>query len=237
MHPGSGDRVFDVAADADLRHLTLLGGSQVGRAGSSGPRAGAVAIRRSTLFGGRADDGGAVAVGDGATVSIDRSWISANRATDRGGGLFLAGTTFVSRSTISRNRAAGGGGAFVGFARLALDRELHRLRGTWPSAAEASGRSATSTSSSRRSPANRADVGGGVLLATSSGGSAANSCSHGNRGLRPADRCASGRSLRHGHNVADAQRAAASPRPATSRVSTRGRDPRDRTAGPRRPTP
>ena len=33
---GLGDRVFDVTADATLRHLTLLGGSPSGRAGSSG---------------------------------------------------------------------------------------------------------------------------------------------------------------------------------------------------------
>jgi hypothetical protein len=53
-------------------------------------------------------------VGDGATASIDRSWISGNRATDRGGGLFLRGTTIIARSTVSGNRAEGGGGAFVG---------------------------------------------------------------------------------------------------------------------------
>ena len=110
---GLGDRALDVGADAELRHLTLLGGSHVGTGGIVRVTSGTIALRRTTLFGGRAGDGAAVAVGDGATVSIDRSWISASRAIDRGGALFVRGTTFVSRSTISRNRATGGGGAFV----------------------------------------------------------------------------------------------------------------------------
>ena len=66
------------------------------------------------MFDGIARDGGALAIGESATASIDRSWIFGNEATDRGGGLFLRGTTVISRSTISGNRAVGGGGAFVG---------------------------------------------------------------------------------------------------------------------------
>jgi len=109
-----GDRAFDVKADVTLRHLTLLGGSQVGRGGVVRVAVGTFKFLRSTIVGGRADDGGALAVASAATATIDRSWISDNRATDRGGGLFLLGTTVIFRSTISGNHAVGGGGAFVG---------------------------------------------------------------------------------------------------------------------------
>jgi CSLREA domain-containing protein len=170
-----GDRVFDVAADTELRHLTLLGGSQVlGRGGVIRATAGTFELRRSTVFGGRADDGGAVAVGNAAIASIDRSWISDNRATGHGGGLFVLGTTVVSRSTISGNRAVGGGGAFVG-ASVSLtigDATVSRntaVRGGGVRAAGAIGLSFASI------VANRASVGGGVLLSSASESSTANS--------------------------------------------------------------
>jgi Ca2+-binding RTX toxin-like protein len=109
-----GDRVFDVAADVTLRHLTLLNGGPVGTGGLVRARVTTLVLSRVTMFGGIARDGGAVAVGEGATASIDRSWIFGNDATDRGGGLFVRGTTVISRSTISANHAVAGGGAFVG---------------------------------------------------------------------------------------------------------------------------
>jgi CSLREA domain-containing protein len=171
---GLGDRAFDVSSDVSLHHLALLGGSRVGRGGVVRARAGTLAVRRSTVVGGRADDGGAVAVGNAATASIDRSWIFDNRATARGGGLFLLGTTVVSRSTISGNRAAGGGGAFVG-----------------PSVSLTIGNATVSRNVADRGGgvrgvgdielffasivANRAGVGGGVLISSGSEGSTANS--------------------------------------------------------------
>ena len=198
---GLGDRVFDVAADADLRHLTMLGGSQVVTGGIVRATSGAVAIRRATLFGGRADDGGAVAVDDGATVSIDRSWISASRATDRGGALFVEGTAFVSRSTISRNRATEGGGAFVAsFDSLSTDDST--VSGNV--AVRGGGVRALGDVDffSSTIAGNRADVGGATLLATSSRGSASNSVFDGNRASVQGSLC--GRRLfTHGHNVAD----------------------------------
>jgi CSLREA domain-containing protein len=169
-----GDRAFDVSSDVSLHHLALLGGSQVGRGGLVRATAGTLVVRRSTVVGGRADDGGAVAVGNAATASIDRSWIFDNRATARGGGLFLLGTTVVSRSTISGNRAAGGGGAFVG-----------------PSVSLTIGNATVSRNVADRGGgvraigdielffasivANRAAVGGGVLISSGSESSTANS--------------------------------------------------------------
>ena len=110
---GLGDRVFDVAANVQIRHLTLLGGSPVGTGGIVRASGGSLRITMTTLSDGRARDGGAVGVGAGATARIERSWITSSDATDRGGGLFVRGDTFVERSTISDNGAAAGGGAFV----------------------------------------------------------------------------------------------------------------------------
>jgi CSLREA domain-containing protein len=111
---GLSDRVFDVTAEVTLLHLTLLGGGDVGRGGVVRATSGSLELRRSAVIGGRADDGGAIAVGEGAIASIDRSWISGSRAADRGGGLYVRGPTILSRSTISGNHAVGGGGVFVG---------------------------------------------------------------------------------------------------------------------------
>jgi CSLREA domain-containing protein len=198
---GLGDRVFDVAADAELRHLTMLGGSQVGTGGIVRATNGAIAIRRATLFGGRADDGGAVAVGDGATVSIDRSWISASRATDRGGALFARGTTFVSRSTISGNRATEGGGAFAAtFVSLSIgDSTVSRNVAVRGGGVRALGDVDFVSSTIA---GNRADVGGATLLATSSGSSASNSVFDGNMASVQGSICVR-RLFTHGHNVAD----------------------------------
>ena len=171
---GLDDRVFDVAANVTLRHLTLLSGGPVGTGGLVRARATTLVLSRITMFAGTARDGGALAVGDGATASIDRSWIFGNEATDRGGGLFLRGTTVISRSTISQNRAVGGGGAFVG-----------------PSVSFSIGNATVSRNVAVRGGgiraigaitfffasvvANGADVGGGVLLSSTSESSTANS--------------------------------------------------------------
>jgi Ca2+-binding RTX toxin-like protein len=196
-----GDRVFDASSDVSLRHLALLGGSPVGRGGVVRATAGRLVVVRSTIVSGRADNGGGVAVGNAATASIDHSWISANSATARGGGLFLVGATVVSRSTISGNRAAGGGGAFVG-----------------PSGSLTIGNATVSKNVAARGGgvraigdvqlffasivANRAGVAGGVLLSSEAEGSAANSLFARNRASDRGPLCA--RPLTSdGRNVAD----------------------------------
>lgn len=169
-----GDRVFDVSSDVSLRHLALLGGSRVGRGGVVRATAGALVVSRSTVAGGRADNGGAVAVGNAATASVDRSWIFDNRAKVRGGGLFLLGTAVVSRSTISGNRAAGGGGAFVGPAdsltigNATVSRNVAVRGGGLRAIGEIDLFFASIV-------ANRAGAGGGVLISRGSESSTANS--------------------------------------------------------------
>ena len=198
---GLGDRVFDVSSDVSLRHLALLGGSRVGRGGVVRATVGTLVLSRSTVAGGRAVNGGAVAVGNAATASIDRSWIFDNRATARGGGLFLPGTTVISRSTISGNRAAGGGGAFAG-----------------PSASFTIGNATVSRNVAARGGgiraignielffasivANRAAVGGGVLVSPESESSTANSVFARNRASDRGPLCVRPLSS-EGRNVAD----------------------------------
>jgi CSLREA domain-containing protein len=196
-----GDRVFDVSSDVSLRHLALLGGSRVGRGGVVRATAGTLVVSRSTIVGGRADDGGAVAVGNAATASIDRSWISDNSATARGGGLFVLGTAGVSRSTVSGNRAAGGGGAFVGrgapltIGNATVSRNVAARGG----GVRALGDIELSFASI---VANRAAVGGGVLISSESDGSTANSVFARNRASDRGPLCV--RPLTSdGRNVAD----------------------------------
>ena len=198
---GLGDRVFDVAADASLRHLTLLGGSQVRTGGIVRTTAGTMNLSRTTIFGGRAGDGGAVAVGFGATVSIDRCWISASRAAARGGALFVRGTTLVSRSTISGNHAAGGGAAFVApFASLSID-DSTISRNVAVRGGGVRGMGDVDFSSSTIAE-NRAQSGGAALLATSSGSSASNSVFGRNTASLAGPLCV-GLLSSQGHNVAD----------------------------------
>src|SRR5262245_7072502 len=158
-----GDRVFDVAADVRLRHLTLLGGSAVGTGGIVRATGGSLRITTTTLSGGRARDGGAVAVGAGATATIGRSWIADSEATDRGGGLFVRGGTLVDRSTISGNGAAAGGGAFVAPA-SSLTLETTTVSGNH--ATRGGGVRSWGTLAVRSSTfgSNQADVGGGLFV-------------------------------------------------------------------------
>jgi CSLREA domain-containing protein len=111
---GLGDRAFDVTAPITLRHLTLLGGSDVTTGGVVRTRTGSLRLVRVTILGGRAGDGGAVAVGAGGAATFDRSWVTGSQATDRGGALFVRGTATVRRSTLSGNGATAGGGLWVG---------------------------------------------------------------------------------------------------------------------------
>jgi CSLREA domain-containing protein len=196
-----GDRVFDVTGEVTLRHLTLLGGSQVGTGGLVRATSGVLAVTRSTLVGGRARNGGAVAVGDGGTASIDRSWISDGRATDRGGALFVRGSTFVSRSTISGNRAEGGGGAFVApSAALSIhDATVSNNAAVRGGAVRSIGDVELFSSTIAR---NRAEVGGGVLASAASRSSTSNSVFAGNEASDHGSLCVR-RLSSEGHNVAD----------------------------------
>ncbi len=168
------DRVFDVSTNVTLRHLTLLSGGPVGTGGLVRARATTLVLSRITMVGGVARDGGALAIGDSATAFIDRSWIFGNEATDRGGGLFLRGTTVVSRSTISGNRAVGGGGAFIGpshsltFGNSTVSGNV-AVRGGGVRAVGALGFFFASV------VANRASVGGATLISLTSETSTANS--------------------------------------------------------------
>jgi CSLREA domain-containing protein len=221
---GLGDRVFEVRADVTVRHLTLLGGSQVGVGGIVRAIEGTSRLLETTVFGGRARDGGAVAVGDGATVTIGRSWISSNQATARGGALFVKGAAFVSRSTISGNRADGGGGALVA-RRGSLSIDDATISGNV--AVEGGGVQAVGDVdiSSSTIAANRAELGGAVLLGSSSASSASSSVFGRNRASVRGPMCV-GSLASLGRNVADARGCGL-----TAPGDLTGVDPRIRTLG------
>ncbi|HEV2951513.1 MAG TPA: choice-of-anchor Q domain-containing protein, partial [Actinomycetota bacterium] len=140
---------------------------------------------------------------EGATVSIDRSWISASRATGRGGALFVRGTTLVSRSTISGNHAAGGGAAFVApFASLSID-DSTISRNVAVRGGGVRGMGDVDFFSSTIAE-NRAESGGAVLLATASGSSASNSVFGRNTASLRGPLCV-GPISSQGRNVADSR--------------------------------
>ena len=199
---GLGARVFDVRADVTIRHLTLLGGSQVRAGGVLRATNGTSELLETTVFGGRARDGGAVTVGDGATVTVDRSWISSNQATARGGALYVGGTAFVSRSTVSGNTATGGGGAFV-----APTGSLSLADSTFSGNVAVRGGGVRAAGDvelfSSTIAGNRAEVGGAVMLGSSSSSSAANSVFARNRASVRGPMCV-GTLVSLGHNIADA---------------------------------
>jgi CSLREA domain-containing protein len=196
-----GDRVFDVAADVAVRHLTLLGGSRVGAGGVVRATGGTLTIGLATIFGGRARDGAAFAVGDGATVLLGRSWVAANRATGRGGAIFARGTTVVSRSTISGNRAVGGGAVFVA---PSVSLSIEHSTVSRNAAVRGGGVRGIGHVDLRSSTIaeNRADVGGAVLLGPSSESSTLSSLFGRNRASVRGPLCVR-RFSSHGHNVAD----------------------------------
>ncbi len=228
---GLGDRAFDVRADATLRHLTLLGGSQAGTGGVVRATGGTSRLLESTIFGGRARDGGAVAVGDGATVTIARSWISSNLASARGGALSIRGTALVSRSTISGNSGDEGGGAFVA---PSGSLSLNDSTVSGNTAARGGGVQATGDVdiSSSTIAANRAELGGAVLLGSSSASSVSSSVFGRNRASVRGPLCV-GTLLSLGHNVAEARGCGL-----TSPSDLTGIDPRIGNLGPHGgPTP
>lgn len=138
---GNGtDRVFDVHAgpltieDLTIRHGAVAGNggairaevgttlenvrvedsSATGSGGGLSIEAGAFELTDSTIDGNEAVDGGGVALpGPGSpTLTIDSSTISANTASDEGGGGWheSGATVALTNSTISANVAATGGG-------------------------------------------------------------------------------------------------------------------------------
>lgn len=197
-----GDRAFDVAAQASLHHLTLIGGSEVGSGGLVRVTAGAVRLSDSTLIGGLARKGGAVAVGDGAGLRVVRSWISKTFATERGGAIFVRGTATVVRSTISEGQAEAGGGVWV------ADTGSLVVSNSTISGNEASagGGGLNVRGSAELGSAtiarNRAAVGGGVRATAAAEVTTIASVFEGNQAADRAPTC-SRRLSSGGHNVAD----------------------------------
>ena len=199
---GLGDRVFDVTADVTIRHVTLLNGGPVGTGGLIRVREGNLALEHVTTFQGIARDGGAIAVGEGASASIDRSWLFASLASDRGGGLFVRGEATLLRSTISDDRAEGGGGGIyvapvgsVSLSNSTLSNNV-AVRGGGIRALGDVGLISSTVA------ANEADVGGGILASETSVSSVTNSVFARNRASGHGPLC--GRRLSsNGNNVAD----------------------------------
>jgi Ca2+-binding RTX toxin-like protein len=199
---GLGDRVFDVTADVTIRHVTLLNGGPVGTGGLIRVREGDLALERIGTFQGIARDGGAIAVGEAASASIDRSWIFASLANDRGGALFVRGEATLLRSTISDDRAEGGGGGIY----VAPVGSVSLTNSTLSNNAAARGGGIRALGHiqliSSTVAANRADVGGGILSSETSVSSVANSVFARNRASDHGPLC--GRRLSSdGNNVAD----------------------------------
>jgi hypothetical protein len=154
------------------------------------------------MFGGIARDGGAIAVAETASASIDRSWIFENVANDRGGGLFVRGSATLRRSTISDDRSGGGGGGiFVGpvgsvsLSNSTLSNNVAARGGAVRAIGDIELISSTVA-------ANRADVGGGILLSETSVTSVTNSVFARNRATDHGPLCVR-RLTSDGHNVAD----------------------------------
>lgn len=200
---GVEDRAFDLAADTSLLGLTLIGGSEVGSGGLVRVIAGTTVLTDSTLIGGVAEDGGAVAVvREGAAVRIVRSWISKSFASERGGAIFVRGEAHVARSTISEGQAGAGGGAWVGETG-SLDladstissSQAARGGGALHVRGHAVVRSATVTR-------NRAAVAGGILATSMADVAVSATVFAGNEATDRAPTC-SRRLTSGGHNVSD----------------------------------
>jgi CSLREA domain-containing protein len=197
-----GDRAFDVATQASLHHLTLIGGSEVASGGLVRVTAGTARLIDSTLIGGVARNGGAVAVADGAALHIARSWVSKTASSERGGALFVRGTAAVVRSTISEGQARAGGGAWVGEAGSL------RLSDSTISGSSAQGGGGglhvrgTAEIDSATIARNASAVGGGVLASAAADVTTVASVFEGNEAIDRAPTC-SRRIGSGGHNVAD----------------------------------
>ena len=123
----------------------------VGTGGLVRATAGSTRAQPVTMFGGRAETAAPSPSATSATASIDRSWIFGNRRPTAEGGSSSAGRR-SSRDRRSRATAPWGEGARSSVHPHSLYvRRTPPSRATWPFGAEASGPSATSSSSSRRS--------------------------------------------------------------------------------------
>ncbi|HZB02396.1 MAG TPA: hypothetical protein VE800_09845, partial [Actinomycetota bacterium] len=197
-----GDRAFDVATQASLHHLTLIGGSEVASGGLVRVTAGTARLIDSTLIGGVARNGGAVAVADGAALHIARSWVSKTASSERGGALSVRGTAAVVRSTISEGQARAGGGAWVGEAGSL------RLSDSTISGSSAQGGGGglhvrgTAEIDSATIARNASAVGGGVLASAAADVTTVASVFEGNEAIDRAPTC-SRQIGSGGHNVAD----------------------------------
>lgn len=107
--PG-GDRVLEVSAPGVVvSGVVLSGGSARTGAGINVSASGGLTLVRSTVLGNTAsDEGGAIA--NAGSLTVDASTLSGNTATRRGGGLYNTGTAALLNSTVHGNAANAGGG-------------------------------------------------------------------------------------------------------------------------------
>jgi uncharacterized protein YjbI with pentapeptide repeats len=107
---GAGDRVLEVdAPGVVVSGVVLTGGSARGGAGVSITGRGDLTLTRSTVTGNTAsDEGGAVA--NAGRLTLDASTLAENTAGRRGGALSNAGTAMLVNTTVHGNTANAGGG-------------------------------------------------------------------------------------------------------------------------------
>ena len=230
---GLGDRVFDVGADAELRHLTLLGGSQVGRGGviraTSGHDSSSVAPRSSAAARTTEEPS------QWGPPPPHRSTAPGSPTTERP--VAVAGSSSSGRRS-SRDRRSRGTTLWAEAEPSWVHPSPSRSgtppsRGTQPSAVEVSGRSATSDSPSRRSWRTAQRWAAECSSRRHRRARPRTACS---RGTRPPteERSASGRSSRR-VATSPMREAAVSRLRVTSPVSIRRSGSSGRTADPLRP--
>jgi CSLREA domain-containing protein len=196
------DRAFDAKAVAFLDGLTLIGGSEVGRGGLVRIVAGTTRLTDSTLIGGVAQEGGAIAVRGGAAIRLVRSWVSTNLATERGGAISVRGNATLVRSTLSESQAGAGAGVWV------ADTGSLEISNSTISGNEAArgggGLNVRGVAELRAATVarNRATVGGGVLATATADVTLSSSVFEGNEATDRAATCSRALSS-SGHNVAD----------------------------------
>ncbi len=93
------------------------GGGGIASGTSAGMGASNISITDSTVAGNQADSGGGISnYADGGTMTIDRSTISGNTATNtQGGGIATSGAAILTNTTVSGNMANQNGGGIMNF--------------------------------------------------------------------------------------------------------------------------
>ena len=107
------DRIFDLHAGVTvtLSGVTLLGGNVTGNGGAVRSNDATLLVSDSTFSGNQASgSGGAIYVGTGSNVDVERSTLSSNTAAVDGGGIANVGTLAITNATFSGNTALGKGG-------------------------------------------------------------------------------------------------------------------------------